>query len=497
MSAAATLPARIRRRRERAPSCRRPTLQAMHCEVLEAIAGGQRLEQLADLLCRRIEELAQFAVCSIVAVDAEHRLRPLAAPSLPPAYAHILDGVEIGPDVGSCGSSAYYGVPVETRDIATDPKWERFRAIPCALGFRACWSNPIRGQDGRVIATFALYYRSGRPPSRLDRRIVTRSVHLCALAMQHEAVLLRLEQANDRLDAALSNVSQGVCFFDGNRNLIMANSRYSEIYGISAGLIRPGQSLPEIVELRYAAGAGPVMPPDNYLQWRETIQVSDRPTDTVVELLNGKTIAIHHRPMPDGGWVSTHEDITERCRAETRIAYLARHDALTGLANRVLFRERLEEALAQAGRGRDCALLCLDLDRFKAVNDTFGHPTGDALLIGTAERLQACVREVDTVTRLGGDEFAVVVAGIEQADDAAEVAQRIVRTLSQPYELHGHPLTIGVSLGIAVTPHDGNSPEALLKHADIALYRAKLDEGSSYRFFEPAMYARPAMVAAG
>lgn len=491
MSSAAILFAHAKPSKDRALSLRlRPTLQTVRCEVLEAIAAGQRLEQVADLLCRRIEMLAPSVVCSLVAVDGDSRLRPLAAPSLPAAYSHGLDGIEIGPDVGSCGRAAYYREAVETPDIGADPNWERFRAIPHALGLRACWSSPICAPDGRVIGTFALYYRTCRPPNRLDKQIVSKTLRLCALAMEHEEMLIRLEHANHRLDAALSNVSQGLCFFDGTQRLIVANSRYSEIYGIPAGLIRPGLLLRDVVDLRFAAGSGPAMPRGDYLQWRDAIQVIDRPTDTVVELSNGKSIAIHHRPMPDGGWVSTHDDITERRRAEARIIYLARHDALTGLPNRILFRERLEQAIAQAGRGQNCAVLCLDLDRFKAVNDMFGHPIGDRLLIAAAERLHACVREVDTITRLGGDEFAVLLAGIDRPENAGELAQRIVRAVSEPYEIDGHRLVVGASVGIATTPADGNSPEMLLKHADIALYRAKLEERGTYRFFEPDMYVR-------
>jgi GGDEF domain-containing protein len=165
-----------------------------------------------------------------------------------------------------------------------------------------------------------------------------------------------------------------------------------------------------------------------YLNWRDTLQISSTSSDTIVELANRRVIAIHHRPMPDSGWVATHEDITERTRTEAQVVYMARHDALTRLPNRVLFRERMEQALAMSGRGQECAVLCLDLDHFKAVNDTLGHAAGDALLQAVAERLQACVRDVDTVTRLGGDEFAVLMVGLDRPESASELAQRIVRT---------------------------------------------------------------------
>jgi diguanylate cyclase (GGDEF)-like protein len=177
-------------------------------------------------------------------------------------------------------------------------------------------------------------------------------------------------------------------------------------------------------------------------------------------------------------------------KSEAQIVHMACHDALTGLPNRNLLYERMEHALGLAGRGQNCAALCLDLDRFKDVNDTFGHPVGDQLLQAVSERLLACVRENDTVSRLGGDEFVVLLIGLETPESAGLLAQRIVRTLSEPFDLDGHSIVVGASVGIAVTPQDATSAVTLLKSADTALYRAKLDEPGSYRFFEPDMDAR-------
>src|SRR6185437_11337264 len=208
------------------------------------------------------------------------------------------------------------------------------------------------------------------------------------------------------------------------------------------------------------------------------------------ELSHGRVIAISRQAMADGGWVATYEDVTERQRAEAQSVFMARHDALTGLPNRVLFHERVEQALAQAGRAEDFAVLLLDLDRFKAVNDTLGHPVGDELLRAVAERLQACVREVDTVARLGGDEFAVVQSGVTKAEDAAVLARRIVEVVSQPYDLDGHRIMIGASVGISIAPGDGASCGKLLKNADVALYKTKAEGRGTWRFFEPDMDAR-------
>jgi len=486
-----TLPVQLEQARlPHATSTAPNALHALQRDVLEAVASGQPLERVAHLLCRRVEQLAPAVVCSVLTVDDAGRLHPLAAPSLPEAFSRALDGTEIGPHVGSCGTAAFYGHAIEACDIDIDPRWTSFKAMPLAVGLRACWSSPIKGRDGCVIGTFAFYYRSCRAPSTVERRIVEASVHLCALAIEHDLVSSRLERTNQRFDMALSNMSQGLCFFDGARKLIVANRRYSEIYDLPPDSITPGISFEQIIALRVAAGSGPKMAMDAYLRSCAATQAAKMPTDSVIELTSGQVIAIHHRPMPDSGWVATHEDITERKRTEAQVVHMARHDALTSLPNRILFHERMEQAVALAGRGQACAVLCLDLDHFKVVNDTFGHTIGDALLLAVAERLQACAREVDTVSRLGGDEFALLLVGLDRPESAGDLAQRIARTLSEPFNLGGNTIVVGASIGIAVAPQDGTAPVKLLKSAGTALCRAQLEDRGSHRFFEPDMDAR-------
>jgi diguanylate cyclase (GGDEF)-like protein len=208
------------------------------------------------------------------------------------------------------------------------------------------------------------------------------------------------------------------------------------------------------------------------------------------EVRGSRVVAASLRPLSDGGWLLTLEDITERRRNEKRIEYMAHHDALTGLPNRLLFHARLEDALARARRGERCSLLYLDLDRFKAVNDTLGHPAGDALLQEVTRRLRSATRETDTVARLGGDEFAIVQSSVDQAPQAALLAQRLTAAVSAPYYVAGHQVDIGVSIGIAIASGDCETSDMLLKNADLALYRAKLDGRGTWRFFEPEMDAQ-------
>src|SRR6266567_3105011 len=289
---------------------------------------------------------------------------------------------------------------------------------------------------------------------------------------------------NLQFDTAINNMSQGLCFFDAAHRLIVCNDRYIEMYDLPPDRVGPGTPLTEIVDLRFEAGSFPAMSRDEYLHWRTNVAVSNEAKDSILELRNGKTFKIRHRPMPGGGWVATHEDITEQRQSEVKIEYMAHHDALTELANRVLLNERLERTL---GREEMVAVHHLDLDQFKAVNDTFGHHAGDKLLKIVAERLCGLVRDTDTIARMGGDEFVIVQAPMAYPAAAPSLAQRVIMLLSEPYDIDGHQAVIGASVGISVGPVDGTSPDKLLRNADLALYRAKGDGRGTFRFFEPVM----------
>jgi diguanylate cyclase (GGDEF)-like protein len=204
---------------------------------------------------------------------------------------------------------------------------------------------------------------------------------------------------------------------------------------------------------------------------------------------DGRCIAVTVRPMADGGTVTTHQDITEQRRSEAKIAHMAHHDALTGLPNRVLLNQQLEQALTRVKRGEMIAAHFLDLDHFKNVNDTLGHSAGDKLLTIVAERLRTLVRETDTIARMGGDEFAILQVGVAQPADAGAIALRVIEVVSEPYDIDGQQVIVGTSVGIAIGPNDGVNPDQLMRNADLALYRAKGDGRGAFRFFEPDMDA--------
>ncbi|WP_278075608.1 EAL domain-containing protein [Mesorhizobium sp. WSM4884] len=306
-----------------------------------------------------------------------------------------------------------------------------------------------------------------------------------------DALVREAELERQHLAAAAANMPVGLCMFDAERRLVFCNQAYADLYRLPETLTRPGSPWVDLMRFRIAAGLYVGQDPDRYLEeLSATIDRAERVV-SLVELRDGRTIDLIHQPLPGGGWLATHHDVTDLRRSEARISHMARHDGLTDLPNRILFRERAEEALAEMER-RDgkAAFLCLDLDHFKMVNDTLGHPIGDALLKEVASRLRQVVGEDDTVARLGGDEFVIIQREAGQPVEATALAQRVIDALSAPYVVDGHGVVISASVGISIAPNDSRNADQLLKNGDMALYRAKAEGRGTYRFFEPEMDAR-------
>jgi len=336
--------------------------EALQHRALEAMAREQPLTEVLELICQEVERIAPEITASILEVDDQGRLRPLAAPSLPQDYCQQLDGVPIGPSVGSCGTAAWRNQTVRVDDIAHDPLWADYRQLVLPLGFIGCWSTPIRDSQGRVIGTFAFYFRKPRTEAALTfhQRLVDASAHLCTLALERE-------------------------------------------------------------------------------------------------------------------------------RSRQRIRQLAFYDGLTGMPNRSLLQAKADQAIAAAARQEEpVAVLFIDLDRFKQVNDSLGHPAGDELLRQAADRMQSQLRASDIAGRLSGDEFVVVLPQCD-ADGAADIVERLQTLLAQPMTIANTVLTVSASVGIAMFPSDGRDMETLLQRADMAMYQAKSSGRGCFSFFSSEM----------
>lgn len=297
-----------------------------------------------------------------------------------------------------------------------------------------------------------------------------------------------LQSTNECFDAALNNMSQGLCLFDEQNRLRVANPQFAEMYGLDTALLRPGTLYSAILNAKARRG---------YINAdaaaaHAALGASGTTGVFLHQLDDGRSISIYHEPLAGGGWVRTYEDVSERRRAEAQVAYLARHDATTGLPNRHVLAERIEHAAATLSRmpGHGFAVLAVGLHDFRGVSDLFGYAAAEIVLKSAAERLSGAVRESDLVVRLDADEFIVLQADVQSPDDAGELAGRLLDALAVPYRIEGREQAIDVSLGIAMAPIDGVACDALLRHADLALSRAKTDGRSTFRYFESDMDGR-------
>ncbi len=358
---------------------------------------------------------------------------------------------------------------------------------------RLASARTLRSFPISVVATTTVASALADWQEQIRFLIAVAGLSVLAISTLLFLVVRRLSQQHQlekqRLDTAINNMTQGLLMFDSSHRLVVANQRYIEMFGVSTEVVKPGCTIHDLLNHRRETGSfkGDV---DEYCATLFRKLAQGKIFQTIMETANGGSIQVSYRPLQRGGWVTTLEDITERRRVEDRITHLAHYDALTDLPNRALFHEQLKRELARIAPGEQLAVLYIDIDEFKSVNDTLGHLIGDELLKSVAASLGRCVRDTDFVARLGGDEFAIVQTGIRTADDVTGLVTRVLDTIREPYECLGHQVTTDASIGIALAPQHGTDLDQILKNADLAMYAAKSAGRRTYRFFEPEMDAR-------
>jgi len=462
--------------------------------VLELLAHGASLAAILEAIVRGVEQEQPDMLCSILLLDSEGKyLVTGAAPSLPGFYNDALNGTEIGIGVGSFGTAAFTDQRVIVEDIQTHPYWADYKVIAGKAGLRACWAEPIRFAPGRfasgkVLGAFAIYHRHAHQPTEDEILLIGQAANLAEIALGRSHADQALKENETMLSDILENVSAYIYMKDPHGRYLFANRLLRE---------RFAAPMEEIVGYDdnkfFDADTAVNMHKDDLrvLKDGKTMEAEE----TLVNMLTGVTQVFMTVKLPlrreDGSiyalcGIST--DITERKDIEEHMQHMAQYDALTHLPNRALFEDRLKLALAAAQRNSTrLALMFIDLDKFKPVNDTYGHGVGDLLLKDVALRIQDCLRESDTAARIGGDEFVILLPAIETELDAGKVGGKILDALNRPFVLAGHTLKIGSSTGVAVYPDHGSEEKLLVKSADIAMYYAKKNGRNNVKIYHPEL----------
>jgi len=457
--------------------------------VLELLAHGAPLAAILEAIVRGVEQEYPTMLCSILLLDSEgRRLLTGAAPSLPDFYNAAINGTEIGIGAGSCGTAAFTGQRVIVADVRTHPYWAAYKDLTHRAKLGACWSEPIRSASGRVLGTFAIYHHQAHEPTDAEIRLIEQTANLAEIALGRSHADQALTESEKQLSDILENVSAYIYMKDTQSRYLFANRLLRERFDA------PMEEIMGYDDTKFydADTAANMRRSDlRVLKDGETLQTEE----TIFNMLTGVADVFLSVKIPlrreDGSiyalcGIST--DITERKDAEEHMSHMAQYDALTHLPNRALFNDRLQQAIAAAQRHKEhLALMFLDLDKFKPVNDTYGHGVGDLLLKEVAQRIQECLRESDTAARLGGDEFVVLLPTIEAAQDAGKVGEKILHALNRPFELAGHSLQISSSIGVAVYPEHGRDEKLLVKNADIAMYHAKKNGRNNVKLYQRGM----------
>ncbi|UZE97162.1 sensor domain-containing phosphodiesterase [Alkalimarinus alittae] len=470
--------------------------------VIEKIALSAPLEECLNSICEQIESVIDSANAksSILILDGNQLLHG-AAPHLPQAYCDAIDGVTIGPSVGSCGTAVYRKEQVIVNDIEHDPLWADYKDIALQHGLKACWSTPIISSKHEVLGSFAIYYTQVKKPSAIHLELIEKFSHLSSLAIEKEkahqreqALTSELKFTNEKLQALTSVMPDMAIVID-------EKGMYVDVYGSESQLliISPetliGKYINDVIPDQNAQSMMTII--DKTLD-SEEIQIFEYDLDVQggACTFEGRTAVINNY-QPDQPnkrhvlWIA--RDITARKIAEEQVQQLAFFDPITALPNRRFLTERLQTTIERVIQNREVgALLILDLDNFKRINDSLGHNVGDQLLKMVAARLTPVLKDADTIGRIAGDDFIIMLEALDKdrnitASNATIVAEKLITSMSQPFKLDNEEYKIRCSIGISLIEGNEITADEALKRVETAMYRSKKLGGNSYSFYEPAL----------
>jgi diguanylate cyclase (GGDEF)-like protein/PAS domain S-box-containing protein len=453
--------------------------------ALEQIIANRSLPTILDEIARRLETINPEMLVSILLFDHHSGLlHNGAAPSLPAFFINAVEGIKVGNGVGSCGTAAWLGEPFIVSDIDHHPFWESFLPLTQQADLHACWSVPFKDESGTVLGTFGIYARQPSTPECSDLELVKEFALIAALAITK----LRSTEALRQSAAVFESTRDGVMITDLTPRIVAINPAFteitgyneSEILGCNPSQLKSGRHGMSFYQAMWSAIA-------EIGHWQGEIWNRRKNGEVYPQWLTISSVFDEQGTVNNYAAVFT--DISQIKQSEARLEHLAHFDPLTYLPNRLLLQYRLAHALEQADRhGSRVAVLYIDLDRFKTVNDSLGHPAGDELLLALAKRLTTRLREEDSLGRLGGDEFLLILENIHEPESAAVVAQNLFDLLAMPFNLPcGHEVFIGASIGISLFPDDGKTVTELIQYSDLAMYHAKQEGRNTYRFHTEAL----------
>mgnify|MGYP006196498159 FL=1 len=458
------------------------TLADSQRDILGMIATDHHLGEVLCAICQMIDTQAPKTFSSILLTDAEGKhLLNGAAPGLPAAYSEAVHGMAIGPQEGTCGTAAFRRELVVTEDIARDPNWERFRSLALGHNLRSCWSLPLLSYQGSVLGTFALYQNRAHAPNQAQIEQLASAAQLAVIAIRHERDGQRLEESEQRFRSLFTYNPNPVFALDLAGNIQSVNPAglklkphtASNFIGHHFSHLVLEEDLQLVSQHFSAARAGAPQrfearirdDRDNLL----TMDISNLPI-----MVNGEIVGVF----------GIARDISEQKHFERQLSFNASHDRLTGLLNRASLEDRLAlDCHISRRHKRRLAVMCIDLDGFKSINDSIGHYYGDQVLIEVAQRMTQQVRPGDTIVRMGGDEFIVLLPDLLCDEDVVPVAERLMASIAKPYCVQGMDLHVSASVGITLSDGHIEQPMQLIQQADMAMYKAKQQGRNNFQWY--------------
>lgn len=455
-------------------------------EILQLVVLGSNCKEICEQVCQLMEQLLDNAVATVMLLDKEKQcMNVFAAPSVPEECIAQLNGLRPGPGAGSCGNAVFRQEPVYVESTLDDPRWQSIRQLAIDFNILSCWSMPVRSKGSECIGSFALSSFEHRLPTIFHRKLLEIGSFIIGIALEQQKMNEQLNLSSK----VFENSTEAMMIADANKVIISINRALNKITGYVAEEVI-GKSVSIVVSNRHS---------NKFLQkiwtgveqssyWQGEVWNRDRRGRDYPAWFN--ITAVKDKDGSVSYYLINFADITDKKKSDDTIWRQANYDSLTDLPNRNMFYDRLRLNIKSASRlGTKLAVLFIDLDRFKEVNDSFGHSVGDALLVEAAKRLTNCVRETDTVARLGGDEFTIILNGINDQRCAEMIIRMILQELAKPFQLNAKLAYVSASVGVTFFPDDAGSVDLLMKNADKAMYAAKNNGRNCWSYFTPNMRA--------